>query len=326
MTAMRSRHCPVCGSSDDSHVYAAANISPEKFSTYSYASRKLPEYMHHRLLECPRCDLVYASPIPVVDTLAEAYRDAAFDSQAEGRCAGQTYARYLRFIKPRLGTFSGALDIGAGDGSFLEELLRAGFTDVAGIEPSRAPIEAARADIRPLIRQQMFDPKSVPAATLSLVTCFQTIEHVDDPLELCRGAWRGLRAGGSIFLIGHDRRALSAKILGRRSPIFDIEHLQLFSRRSFRELLERAGFVDISIRAVVNRYPLSYWLRLLPLPAAAKRRGLALLSRTGLGRLMVAIPAGNLAVYAFKPSDGRPTNSADRAPCSVPGTAGVAAA
>ncbi len=37
----------------------------------------------------------------------------------------------------------GALDIGTGDGAFLAELLRAGYTDVIGIEPSSAPIEAA---------------------------------------------------------------------------------------------------------------------------------------------------------------------------------------
>ena len=33
---------------------------------------------------------------------------------------------------------------GTGDGAFLAELLRSGFTGVVGIEPSRAPIEAAK--------------------------------------------------------------------------------------------------------------------------------------------------------------------------------------
>ena len=51
-------------------------------------------------------------------------------------------------------------------------------------------------------------------------------------------AFRILKPGGAIFLIGHNRRrSLSARLLGRRSPIFDIEHLQLFSPRSLRQLL-----------------------------------------------------------------------------------------
>lgn len=300
MLEMRPRRCPVCGSVDESRMYASANIDPAKFNAYSFASRKLPEYMHHRLIECPTCDLVYANPVPVTDALATAYEEAAFDSQVEARYAARTYARYLPGIARRLTARAGALDIGTGDGAFLAELTRAGFTDVIGVEPSRAPIEAAAPEVRPMIRQEMFQADTVSPDSLSLVTCFQTIEHVDDPLGVCRAAWRALRPGGALFLIGHNRRAVSARLLGRRSPIYDIEHLQLFSPRSFTELMHRAGFAEVSVSRVVNRYPLSYWVRLFPLPAGVKAVATKLLSQGPVGRIAVPIPAGNLAVIAYK--------------------------
>jgi SAM-dependent methyltransferase len=297
---LRSRCCPVCGSADESRVYAEANLDPARFDRFTFASRKLPEYMHARLIQCPSCDLVYASPAPSLESIAAGYREAHFDSGAEASYAAQTYGRLLAGILPRLPDRDGALDVGTGDGAFLRELLRAGFTGVIGVEPSRAPVEAAAPDVRPLIRQELFRPESVAPESLRLVTCFQTIEHLDDPLSLCRTAWQALKPGGALFLIGHNRRALSARLLGRKSPIFDVEHLQLFSPESLRHMLRAAGFAEVSVSHVVNRYPLSYWLRLFPLPSLLKRPLAWALELSRVGRLPIPLPAGNLAAVAFK--------------------------
>jgi SAM-dependent methyltransferase len=305
MLDLHCRPCPVCGSSDESHLYAEANIDPARFNAFTFASRKVPEYMHARLIECPSCDLVYANPAPESESLGIAYEEAAFDSGREAACAARTYSRLLARFAEQLPDRRGAVDVGTGDGAFLRELLRAGFTDVIGVEPSRAPIEAADPDIRPLIRQELFCPDSFAPESLSLVTCFQTIEHLEDPLSLCRTAWRALKPGGLLFVVGHNRRALSAKMLGRKSPIFDVEHLQLFSRRSLRSMLQAAGFGDVKVGWVINRYPLSYWLRLLPLPAGLKRAVLRVLDLLRLGQWSIPLPAGNLAGVARKEPRGR---------------------
>src|SRR5262249_12036858 len=156
-----------------------------------------------------------------------AYHEAAFDSQEEARHAATTYARFLPVIRARLKSFDGALDIGTGEGAFLRELLAAGFTSVSGVEPSAAPIASAGAQIRPLIVHDIFRPAAFAAASLSLVTCFQTLEHLIDPLKMAQAAFAVLKPGGAVFFVSHNRRALSAKLLGLKSPIFDIEHLQL---------------------------------------------------------------------------------------------------
>ncbi|HYQ28729.1 MAG TPA: hypothetical protein VER04_15965, partial [Polyangiaceae bacterium] len=80
----------------------------------------------------------------------------------------------------------------------------------------------------------------------------------------------------------------------------DVEHLQLFSTRSVRGLLLRAGFSRVEVRVVVNRYPLNYWARLSPIPALLKPRALELIRATGLGAINVAAPVGNLAAIAYK--------------------------
>lgn len=297
-----ARACPTCGSSDETRVFAPATFDPAKLDDFAFASRKLPEYMHHRLILCPTCALLYASPVPSVADLTDAYVAAAFDSGDEARFAARTYARLLRFVTARLPDRDGALDVGAGDGAFLEELIGGGFTRVAGVEPSAAPIAAARPEIRALIRHGMFQAENYPSAGLSLVTCFQTIEHLFDPLETCRAFCRLLKPGGAVMLVAHDRLALTARIMGRKSPIFDIEHLQLFTAESARRLLKAAGFSRIEIHPVVNRYPLHYWVKLFPLPNALKRPLVALLRMPALRSVSIPFPAGNLAAIGFRPS------------------------
>jgi SAM-dependent methyltransferase len=295
-----ARSCPICGSTDETRVFAQATFDPTKLDDFAFASRKMPEYMHHQLILCPTCELLYASPVPTVSDLTQAYGTAAFDSRDEARFAARTYAGLLPFITARLPDRDGVLDVGAGDGAFLEELIGSGFTRVAGVEPSAAPLAAAKPDIRPLIRHGMFQAENYPSASLSLVTCFQTIEHLFDPLETCRAFCRLLKPGGAVVLVAHDRLALTARIMGRKSPIFDIEHLQLFTSGSARRLLEAAGFTSIEVRRIVNRYPLHYWVKLFPLPTALKRPLIALLRM--LPSVPIPLPAGNLAAIGFRPS------------------------
>ena len=299
---MISRACPLCGSTDTGRVFAEANYQLDRLDGFSFASRKVPEYMHYRLIDCPGCDLLYANPLPRADYLARGYSEAAYDSGVEARCAGATYAELLPGIGSRLPDRIGALDIGAGDGAFLEQLLRAGFEGVVGVEPSRAPIAAARAEVRPLLREGLFSGADFLPGSLSLVTCFQTLEHLPDPRQTTREVFALLKPGGAAYFICHNRRALSARVLGRKSPIFDIEHLQLFSPGSARFLLEQAGFGEVTVAGVLNRYPLRYWLRLLPLPPAAKRRLISALDLLGWGDRLIPMPAGNIAVVGFKPA------------------------
>jgi len=297
---MLRRDCPICASSEGARTFAEANFDLAQLDGFAFASRKIPEYMHCRLQLCPRCGLLYADPALAPGALAEAYREAAFDSGPEAGFAARTYARVLKGFSGRLPDKAGTLDIGTGDGVFLGELLKAGFTGVEGVEPSESPVAAAKPDIKPLIHLGIFKPGEYPAAKYSLVTCFQTLEHVPDPLGIAKDVLRVLKPGGAFYIISHNRLALSAKVLGKKSPIFDIEHLQLFSPQSAKELFEKAGFTGVETKVVLNIYPLHYWIKMLPLPRALKPGLIRFLKAVGIGHLPLPMPAGNLAVVGFK--------------------------
>src|SRR5262249_20454614 len=93
--SLESRACPLCGQRDEGRLFAEANVDLERLDCFAFASRKLPEYMHWRLTECRRCDLLYADPAPPPEALAALYREAAFDSREQARLASRTYAQFL---------------------------------------------------------------------------------------------------------------------------------------------------------------------------------------------------------------------------------------
>ncbi len=295
------RPCPVCAApADAAGVVHEEFFDPSRVGRLAFASRKPPELMHWRLLECRTCGVVFASPAPRAELLADAYREAGYDSREEARYAGATYGKLVRRLRPGLPMEGGALDLGAGDGAFLEVLQAAGFADVAGVEPSHAALDAADPRIRALIRAGVFSSRDFARGHMRLVSCLQTVEHLAEPLGVFADAHALLRAGGALLVVCHDRTAPVNRLLGRRSPIYDIEHLQLFDPRSLRGLLERAGFRDIEIRSFANRYPLRYWMRLAPLPGGAKERVNGVLDRARLGALPLTVPVGNLVAVGWK--------------------------
>jgi SAM-dependent methyltransferase len=297
---LRERACPLCGSDDSSQVVYPARIDVAKLGEFAFASRKLPEFMHLRLLSCPTCGVRYASPVLAPEFLADAYRDAGYDSNDEANYAAQTYAAQLDSILPMIGDCEVALEIGAGNGAFLPHLQQAGFRQVIGVEPSHQAAAMAEETIRPLIRIGMFQAADFAPASISLISCFQTIEHVDNPRGLCADAYKLLQPGGAFFLIGHDFDSWVTRLVGERSPIFDIEHLQLFSKDSLRYMLTECGYKDIQVGTIRNRYPLSYWMKLLPVPATVKRALIPLSRALLIGRVPVSLNIGNLYAVGFK--------------------------
>ncbi|MGZ3762930.1 MAG: class I SAM-dependent methyltransferase [Mucilaginibacter sp.] len=297
----KSRACPICiAGVEKTTLFLENNIDSARISGFSFASRKEPEYMSHRLVQCTVCDLVYADQPPAENELAQAYHLADYDSAEEANDAATAYIRAISPTLKALKQSQSALEIGTGTGIFLEYLSDAGFTELVGVEPSLAAISAAPEYRRNWIRAGIFSEKNFVPESFDLICCFMTLEHVYDPSVIAQSALRLLRPGGAFVTVTHDYRSFVNRLLGKRSPIIDIEHLQLFSSRSLHYLFENTGYINVTVNPFVNTYALRYWLRLMPIPRQCKPLLTGLMSNTPLGKIKLGINLGNLITAGFK--------------------------
>jgi SAM-dependent methyltransferase len=298
---IRMRSCPICGnSSKNAMLFLEENINPALLSGFSYASRKKPEYMSHRLVKCRRCQLIYAPDPPSQDELAKAYHNAEYDSSDEASDAAQSYINAISPILARLGNKCSVLEIGSGTGIFLELVKNEGFRELIGIEPSTAAIAAAPPHRREWLYEGIFKEELFKAASFDLICCFMTLEHMRNPKDTALSAWRLLRPGGAFVTVTHDYGSFINKMLGKKSPIIDLEHMQLFSKTSIYELYKRSGFTEISSKPLINRYSLKYWIRLAPLPALGKHLLEWISIRTGIGCCKLSVNVGNTITVGFR--------------------------
>lgn len=297
------RCCPICNKSiEDTTLFLEEHIDQALFSEFSYASRKAPEYMCYRLVKCKFCDLVYASNPPDQKQLAQAYHSADYNSSAEADDAAKTYMNIMEPVLANLKQKVSVLEIGSGTGVLLEFLSNEGFTHLVGIEPSAKAIANAPIHRREWLQEGIFEEASYLPETFDLICCFMTLEHVYDPMALAMAAHRLLKPGGAFVTVTHDYAGWINRALGRKSPIIDIEHLQLFSKSSINRLFRCSGFSAISVKPFVNRYSLNYWLRLTPLPNFIKCSFSYLDSQCNIGKIKIAINVGNIVATGFKSS------------------------
>lgn len=291
--ATRCTICRTFGLADE--VYPST-LDLDALTSRHFSARRDPDGVHHRIVRCRICGLVRSDPVLDHDALEALYRASTFDYGAELDGLGVTYGQALDRVGEAVGRRGALLDIGCGSGFALSLALQRGWERVCGVEPSDDAIANASADVRTLIVQEMMRPGLFAPQSFDAITLFQVLDHMPDPMALLKACHTILRPGGVILAFNHNVEARSARVLGERSPIVDVEHTYLYSPQTMRSLFAASGFSSLSVGPVRNTYSTSYLVHLLPLPTALKQAVMPPVARTALGRMRVTVGLGNLCL------------------------------
>jgi len=136
------------------------------------------------------------------------------------------------------------LDVGSGHGFFLKECLALGLA-AQGIEISPHAVQYAREELKLDVRQMPID--DLPASeTYDVITLWEVLEHVPDPLKTMQQVQAHLKSGGMAWVTTPNTGALERLIKGARYFNFlNQSHLTHFHAGTLKLLLQRAGLTKV---------------------------------------------------------------------------------
>lgn len=210
--------------------------------------------------QCIDCGTLYQSPRPSLSAFEKFYRNSVssrywaevfFPSVAEIRREKIFLPRVERLAKhctERNISVERLIDVGAGYGIFLDEWQkRFPLAQLLAVEPSTTLAKECQAKGLTVVEDIVENVNGYDNSA-DLVTCFEVLEHVYDPLEFVQ-VLKGLaRPGGYVFISTLGIDGFDLQVLWESSSqISPPHHINFLSVKGFERLFERAGLVDITV-------------------------------------------------------------------------------
>lgn len=298
---MKQVICLICRNNSHAKVLYPENFDRKALTSKAFSARRTPDRVHFQFLQCQKCGLIFSSPILPLKTITNLYKGSDFTYGEETSHLANTYGNYLEKLIPQTGREKiRLLDIGCGNGFFLEKAKEMGVGDVCGVEPGKASVLKAKTTIRKKITIDIFRPGLFKENYFDIICCFHTLDHIVEPHKFLQLVYKLVKEKGKILFVVHNTNGFSVKLFGEKSPIFDIEHIYLFNETTLFKVFFNNGFRNMHIYNLKNTYTLLYWVRLMPLPNGIKQSLLTTLNTTKIGYLPLSVSAGNIAITAEK--------------------------
>lgn len=188
------------------------------------------------------------------------------------------------------------LDIGCASGFFLQHAKEANW-DIAGIEPSEVLYTKAREVLGPTAEIQCttLQLSHLPLLSFDVVTLWDVLEHVPNPVDFLRLAGSFLKAGGYLFANVPNLDSIQARILGRKWPLLLPEHLNYFKSNSLQMCGKKAGLRWVESCQRSAAFSLGYILyRLRQHRIAGTSLAHRLVNNLSISELIIPVPLGEI--------------------------------
>ncbi|OIJ73615.1 MAG: hypothetical protein A2V21_304650 [Deltaproteobacteria bacterium GWC2_55_46] len=216
-----------------------------------------------RLVRCRGCRIIYIDPCPEASRLKACYdrgyyRRAGVLATLEKAFTSFSNARKRALIE-RFARGGRILDVGCGDGSFLESFIGRKGWKAYGVEPSAAGHKLTKAKGIRVFRSELCQC-GFPEGHFDAVTMWHVLEHASDPVRLLKEARRVLAPNG-VFVLGIPNiKGAGFALGGNRWFHLDApRHLFHYDSESASFALMKAGLKPVKVSYPVMEYPLDLY-------------------------------------------------------------------
>ena len=213
------------------------------------------------VVTCLDCDLTYVTPRLADGALIEDVYDEGYWSSSEAKTRGytdyrrdeplylKTYRRRIAVIRRHLPVPGRVLDVGCAAGYFLRVMADEGW-DVTGLEPSDAiRPHAQRLVGEDRVRAGILGEVDLGPEKFDLVTMWDVLEHIPDPVAAVREVRKVLKPDGFFLIETQNVNSTAARVLGKRWQHYKhAEHIYHFNAKTLGDILTRGGFEIVENR------------------------------------------------------------------------------
>jgi ubiquinone/menaquinone biosynthesis C-methylase UbiE len=235
--------CIVCGSVEFSSQLAIPDLWLGRFDIIGH---------YH---QCANCGVISRQPLSARYEYETIYPEAYFENRRELKLI-QNYglakrAQIILDHKP----FGRLLDIGCGTGRFILYMRNYHKWDVVGYEPNEELANQLSQNHGLKIMSSSHDLNNIEDATYDVISMWDVLEHVDNPLNSLLEIQRIIRSDGILVVRLPNFDSWDAKIFGIYWAGFDSpRHLYVFNIDNITTLLSKSGFKIVSVRSDIGGY------------------------------------------------------------------------
>jgi len=234
--ADRASVCPVCSNRLETHLPGISDPATG---------------LRFDVLKCSACGIGVTSPTP--DQLQAHY--AEYYGNRHGITASLCDRRRIAMVTKMAGPGRGRrlLDIGCGEGTFLEAARKQGW-EVTGTEMNSASARKMGLEVLDSLDE------CVDRGPFACVTLWHSLEHMQDPWAVIAKIRRLVADDGFILIAVPDFEGLQSKAFGANWLHLDVpRHLYHFTATSIDGMLHRSKFVPVGHWHQEFEYDLIGW-------------------------------------------------------------------
>lgn len=225
-----------------------------------------------QLVRCKICGLVYQNPRPLLSEWDFLYPEQydQFTNITTEEFQNNIFFRYG--LKKRLRNIEkyvaggNICDLGSATGDFLREVKIHTEWQGFGIEPSQYASDLAR-NYGLNVFNGTLEDGPFPGINFDVITMWNVIEHLPDPLRTLKLAYRRLKPGGILVVTTPNLDSFDAHLFGKYWIGYELpRHYYVFSITSLSKFLDQIDFHILGYKCLYGEHAaamssLKFWLR-----------------------------------------------------------------
>lgn len=213
-------------------------------------------------IQCKNCRVIYCHPLPTSEEVNRLYPKKYYQSYLDDIARRNAHTQgHFRRIQPWLNKPGRLLDLGCGIGYFANFARHLGW-EVSGIEPSGWAAAYARDHFRINVFNGSLAKAHFPEKSFDLITLWDVLSHLDNPLDTLKEINRVLKDNGLILLRVPASNAFSFRFAwmmsffgqSSQSIIHFPYQIYQFNPGSLKWLLSLSGFQEIAAHITRDLY------------------------------------------------------------------------